>query len=330
MKQGLFLSYGNESFVTMDYAILSDKYRMQRIRLPVKLGAGVASLVRQIAGCDFVFAWFASVQLLSPFILSRMLGRPILLIVGGYDVANMPSIDYGSQRHRITRTISRFLMRHAASLVTFSYHSRDEAERNAGIDRSKVNVVYLGVPDRIGTFPNLRRDRVALSIGNVNESNLARKGHEVFVRAAGLVPDAKFVLAGAWSGRAADYLKKVSSPNVLLTGWLEEQELLDYYTKASVIVQPSRHEGFGLSVAEGMLAGCIPVVTRVGSLPEVVGETGVYIEDHTPEAVGSGVRLALDADDQARMKARQRILELFPVDARARSLYALIDRMMEQ
>ena len=43
-----------------------------------------------------------------------------------------------------------------------------------------------------------------------------------------------------------------------------ESELTTLYAEDSVYVQPSLHEGFGLSVAEAMSAGCVPVVTSAG------------------------------------------------------------------
>ncbi len=58
-------------------------------------------------------------------------------------------------------------------------------------------------------------------------------------------------------------------------------------------VQASRHEGFGLAVAEAMLAGCVPVVMDVTAMPEVVDGAGVLISSQEPEAVAAGVREAL-------------------------------------
>ena len=60
-------------------------------------------------------------------------------------------------------------------------------------------------------------------------------------------------------------------------------------------MQASRHEGFGLAVAEAMLAGCVPVVMNVTAMPEVVGDAGVLIESQRPEEVADGVRRALGA-----------------------------------
>ena len=84
------------------------------------------------------------------------------------------------------------------------------------------------------------------------------------------------------------------------TGWLSDEDLEALYARASVYVQASRHEGFGLAVAEAMLAGCVPVVMDVTAMPEVVDGAGVLISSQDPEAVAAGVREALDAGRRAR------------------------------
>ena len=82
--------------------------------------------------------------------------------------------------------------------------------------------------------------------------------------------------------------------NVEFTGWLSDEDLRALYRRAAVYVQASRHEGFGLAVAEAMLAGCVPVVVNVTAMPEVVGDAGVLIESQRPEEVADGVRRALE------------------------------------
>jgi len=167
----------------------------------------------------------------------------------------------------------------------------------------------------------------ALSVGNIDRSNLGRKGHEPFVRAAAFLPEAEFVLVGAWKDDAIDYLRRIATPNVSFTGRVDEKTLLDYYRRASVYVQASAHEGFGMSVAEAMLAGCIPVVTRAGALPEVVGEAGLYTRSQDPALLAQAIREALNEPDAARGRARQRILECFPLSKRQEAIEHLIDSL---
>ena len=100
------------------------------------------------------------------------------------------------------------------------------------------------------------------------------KGQLAFVQAAGELPDVRFTLAGGWLDDSVERLRDLAAANVRLTGWLPQEELEASYRRAAVYVQASLHEGFGLAVAEAMLAGCVPVVMNVTAMPEVVGDAG--------------------------------------------------------
>ena len=98
------------------------------------------------------------------------------------------------------------------------------------------------------------------------------------MQAARELPDVRFTLAGKWLDGSVERLRALAGENVELSGWLTQEELEAAYRRAAVYVQASRHEGFGLAVAEAMLAGCVPVVSNVTAMPEVVGDAGVLIE----------------------------------------------------
>jgi len=153
-------------------------------------------------------------------------------------------------------------------------------------------------------------------------------GHELFVRAAALMPDVNFVLAGKWKDDSVEHLRSIAGPNVTFTGRLSDEALNDYYRQASVYVQASRHEGFGLSVAEAMLAGCIPVVTRAGALPEVTGDAGVFVDSPEPAALAQAIAQALTFPESERGAVRQRILDCFPIEKRGQLLESLIRPLM--
>jgi glycosyltransferase involved in cell wall biosynthesis len=208
-------------------------------------------------------------------------------------------------------------MRHASRLITNSNYSRSEIAANTPIPPERVTVVHHGVPDPFGPLDESReREAMALTVGHLVQSTLMQKGHRPFVEAAAHLPEVRFVFVGKWHDDAADQLRAAAAPNVEFTGWLSDADLEDLYRRASVYVQASRHEGFGLAVAEAMLAGCVPVVMDVTAMPEVVGDAGVLISSQDPEAVAAGIREALALGPDAHRRARQRILETFPMQIR--------------
>ena len=93
-------------------------------------------------------------------------------------------------------------------------------------------------------------------------------------------------------------------------------------------MQASLHEGFGLSLAEAMLAGAVPVVTSAGALPEVVGDTGVTIAEPTPAAVAGGVRAALELGPEAGLRRARADPHRVPVREAPRRHPAEVERAL--
>jgi glycosyltransferase involved in cell wall biosynthesis len=280
-------------------------------------------VLREVRGAEVVVGWWASWHTFLPFTLAWLMRKPSLLIVGGFDTAAEPEFGYGFQLGGPRAWLSRFTMRRARILMTNSEYSRQEIWRNVGIPPNRVRLLYHGVPELTA---GAEKRQLALTVGIVDRTNLSRKGLRAFVDAAAHVPEVEFVVAGKHADDAADELRRDATSNVRLTGWLEDAELASLFAEAAVYVQASQHEGFGVSVAEAMLARCVPVITPVGALPEVVGDTGVVLADADPEAVAVGVReaLLLGSGDAAR----RRVLTEFPVQRRRAGLFALIDELV--
>jgi glycosyltransferase involved in cell wall biosynthesis len=321
----LFVHNGLTRFARIDRDLLAERWRVtewhQRGRM-----VNVPALVRAIRQSDVVFGWFASWHTFLPGLLAARLRRPFVLVVGGYDVADLPDIGYGHQRRRAVsrRLVSRSTAAAAAVVSPFSQFSTAEALQNMGVRKDRVRMIYLGVPDFASDVVSARAP-MALTVGGVDKSNMRRKGHLAFVRAASHLPDVPFVLAGEWLDGAIDRLREASTPNVTFTGRLTRGQLEDQYRRASVYVQASQHEGFGFAVAEAMLGGAIPVVSRVGALPEVAGDTGVQVTSTDPADLAAAISRALQLGASSRQAARNRILESFPISRRRDQLYDLIE-----
>jgi glycosyltransferase involved in cell wall biosynthesis len=286
-------------------------------------------LWRAVGESDVVVGWFASWHTALALRFARARGKPSVLIFGGFDTADMPEIGYGSQRGGVRRRLVSSTANLATRLITNSNYSLGEIERNVdGVDPARVAVVHHGIPDRFGAPDGSPKARRALTVGVVYSLNLARKGHGPFVEAARQLPDVEFVLAGEWWDETGARLAAEGAPNLRVTGRLSDEDLDALFASAAVYVQASLHEGFGLSLAEAMLAGAVPAVTPAGALPEVVGDTGVTIPEPTPAAIAAGVREALELGPEAGLAARERVRTHFPYEKRRDGLLAEVDRAL--
>jgi glycosyltransferase involved in cell wall biosynthesis len=325
LPQILFVFKQRFRFVEIDLELLREHSDVREWEQTSRV-ANPFALLRAVWKADLVFGWFASWQTFLPFTFAWLLRKPSVLVTGGFDTANVPEIGYGYQQAGgIARPLSRWIIARASRVVTYSNYLRGELDRNVGVPSDRVTVVLLGVPDPFGALPDEPRERLALSVANVAWLNVERKGLRAFVEASHFLPDVQFTLAGAWVDGSVDRLRELAGPNVTFTGKLPREELDGLFRRASVYVQASKHEGFGLALAEAMLGGCIPVVTRAGALPEVVGDVGVQVETNDPETLADGISRALDLEDDVRRRARGRVLEEYPLDARARGLRRVVE-----
>src|SRR5262245_20201835 len=137
----LFVHNGLTEFVRLDLAALRESFdvteRFERSRF-----INPFSLWREVKSHDLIFGWFASWHTFLPVQFAKMLGKPSVIVSGGYDVANMPEIGYGHQRGGLKKWASGRTMRTATRLVTNSDYSRAEIARNIGLTNGRVVRIF--------------------------------------------------------------------------------------------------------------------------------------------------------------------------------------------
>ncbi len=94
MKRVLFVYSRKASFVAIDRAFLAERYEVRDLYQPGRWPNPVA-VIAGVLRSDLVFGWFASWLTFFPITLAWLLRKPSVLIIGGFDVANMPDIGYG-------------------------------------------------------------------------------------------------------------------------------------------------------------------------------------------------------------------------------------------
>jgi glycosyltransferase involved in cell wall biosynthesis len=111
---------------------------------------------------------------------------------------------------------------------------------------------------------------------------------------------------------------------VLLPGFVPDAELVHLYSRAYALVQPSLMEGFGLPAVEAMACGTPVISSRAGSLPEVVGDAGLFF-DPTDVASMAATMSRILSDPRLRDDLARRAQDRAGLFTWDRSALALID-----
>jgi glycosyltransferase involved in cell wall biosynthesis len=93
-------------------------------------------------------------------------------------------------------------------------------------------------------------------------------------------------------------VKKLGLENkVIFTDFIVEEDKPALIAGAKVFCLPSFWEGFGLDVLNAMACGVPVVVSEIGSLPEVVGEAGIYVDPEETKSIAGGLKKVLSMDN---------------------------------
>lgn len=179
-----------------------------------------------------------------------------------------------------------------------------------------LSLVYNGV-DTEKFSPSGKKENLVITVGGISESTINKKRLDTFVEASRYLPEVTFAIVGKYDD-SIKKLNQIAGRNVVFTGHVSDEQLLDYYRKAKVYCQLSTQESFGVALAEAMSCQCVPVVTRLYSLPEIVADTGFYVPYNNPKATGEAIKKALESDKG--IKARGRIMKYFALEAREKKL----------
>lgn len=110
---------------------------------------------------------------------------------------------------------------------------------------------------------------------------------------------------------------------VVFLGAVHPNEVHDLLLKNDVLIMPSRFEGFGLTLTEAMAVGCIPVVSRIRGVTDLIVDDGVngflFSIGNTKEAARIISQIATDPDSAQVLSrtARLKVETVFTIERMA-------------
>ena len=209
--------------------------------------------------------------------------------------------------------------RRADHIITVSEHSKRDLIGTYGIEEHKITVTYEGAGaafrpiDRQQAKHRLAHryqivDDFILYVGRLQaRKNIGRLvGAYSRLRKSGY--GHKLVLVGKADSPFQPVLSRIRElrleNDILLRGYVPDEDLPCFYSAADVFVYPSFYEGFGLPVLESMACGT-PVVTSQGSsLDEIAGNAALFIDPLDEQSITDALKQLLGDPQLARRLAQ--------------------------
>lgn len=210
------------------------------------------------------------------------------------------------------RDMGARIVRDAAVVVVPTRAVADELSRH--LDLPRVEVVGEGVSASVAVLPadaGARAgrlglpERFALVVGTLEP----RKGLDIAVAATGHPdwPEELPLLIVGPTGWGDLRLPEGADTRLRRLGRLSDEDLGVAYARASVLLVPSRSEGFGLPVLEAMAHDTPVVVSDAPALVEVAAGAAVVVPVGDAGGLAAGTAEALRRGNELAVLGRQRV-----------------------
>lgn len=230
---------------------------------------------------------------------------PQCVVIHDLAFLHYPAFQKKSHLLFFKRYMPRFLKK-ATSIATVSEFSKADIITAYKTKADKIDVVYSAAKDIFGPVSWEEKESIKAKYTG---------GHEFFLYTGAIHPrknlvnllkafslfkkrqqnNWKLVLAGrlAWKyNQFVENLKTYKYRNdVVLTGYIEESELVKITGASYALVYPSVWEGFGVPVLEGMKCG-VPVITSANSaMQEIAGDAALFADPDNQQDIADKMLL---------------------------------------
>lgn len=209
--------------------------------------------------------------------LQKLFGKKIVATIHGLDWQRSK---WGNFASYVLKFGERQAVKHADEIIVLSHNVQNYFKEEYGRDTvfipNGISRPDIKEAERITEKWGLEKDGYILFLARL----VPEKGAHYLIEAyRELAADKKLVIAGG-NSHSAEYVSQIhqtaqNNENIILTGFVQGQELEELYSNAWVFVLPSDVEGMALSLLEAMSFGNCCLVSDIRENAEVVEDKAI-------------------------------------------------------
>ena len=206
-------------------------------------------------------------------------------------------------------------LKRASLLLAISDYSRTEALGHLGIQQPRITNISSAISSNFRpTLLGVEALRALKARYDINKPYLmyngafeSRKNIERLLEAFAQLPSSlrlqyQLVLVGKVNETQRLHLQHLAKKSgitaqLVLTGYVPDDDLIALYSHCALFVFPSLHEGFGLPPLEAMACGAPTIGSKVTSIPEVIGRDDALFDPYQAQAITAKITQALTDKD---------------------------------
>ncbi len=271
---------------------------------------------------------------------------PLPLVITVHDLIHfkLPHL-FGKAKVALAKVVLKSSLKRASRIITVSKATAEDVSNFMPEVKTKIRVIH-NFPNKFFSLRPKSEDvkvfklekglnQYILYVGNRKPHKNLGRLLQAFERLKPNCPGLQLVIVGKVFDQYDDVASIIHSrslQDVMEIRECSDDELRLLYYGAQAFVFPSLYEGFGLPPLEAMACGTPVVVSNAASLPEVVGDAGVYVDPYDVDDIARGIYRVL-TDGELRRRLREKGLaraRLFTWEKSARETLKVFEEVLEE
>lgn len=201
-----------------------------------------------------------------------------------------------------------FALKRASKIITVSQNTKNDILRMFKINSEKIEVIYNGIGEEFikknkteitylyNKFKIPKDKKIIMYVGNLKPHKNLERLLEAYAKIKNRENTILLLVGKAFANysilQEKEKILKIDK-QVIHTGIVSQEELVDLYNLTDIFVFPSLYEGFGIPVLEALACDTPVICSNTSSLPEVGGDNVTYINPINVEEIKEKIELEL-------------------------------------